>query len=107
MLTLLTLIAKRKLGNAETSEEIERVLSGQIYHDCIPRLLPYDWNYAGKTGAVDGVRNDIGIVTAPDGRRFALAVLCQNVTDLRWTAENLGLLAIARLARLLLVADGE
>lgn len=107
MLSLLTLIAQRTLGSADTSEVIERILSGQIYHDCIPRLLPHDWNYAGKTGAVDGVRNDVGIVTTPDGRRFAIAVFCQNVTDLRWTAENVGLLAIARLARLLLVSDED
>ncbi len=107
MLALLTLIAKRRLGNAATSEEIEHILSGQIYHDGIPRLLPYDWSYAGKTGAVDGIRNDVGVISSPDGRRFALAVFCQNVTDLRWTAENQGLLTIARIARLLLVSDEE
>ncbi len=103
MIVLLNLIASRKLGSAETSANIEEILGGQIYRDCIPRLLPEEWKYAGKTGAVDGVRNDVGIITRADGRRFSLAVFCQNVSDLRWTADNEGLLAIANISKLLLL----
>lgn len=105
MLRLLTLIAEGEIADSATSAYIELFLAGQHYRDCIPRFLPEDWKYAGKTGAVDGVRNDVGLVTAPDGRRFALAMFVQKLPDLRWTAENAGLLAIARLARALLPVE--
>jgi beta-lactamase class A len=102
ILRLLTLLAEGEIGDPETSMDIVSFLAAQQYRDAIPRLLPPDWRYAGKTGGIDGVRNDVGIVTAPDGRRFALALFCQQLSDLRWTPENKGLLALARCARVLL-----
>jgi beta-lactamase class A len=40
----------------------------------IKGLLPRDTPVAHKTGTVGGVANDVGYVTLPDGRRFALAI---------------------------------
>ncbi|HLV79676.1 MAG TPA: serine hydrolase [Chthonomonadaceae bacterium] len=105
MLRLVTLLVEGKIGSAETSADIVSILAGQHYRDGIPRLLPADWQYAGKTGAVDHVRNDVGFVTAPDGRRFGLAVFCQQIPVVLWTADNPGLIAIARLARRLVGLD--
>ncbi|HZT44525.1 MAG TPA: serine hydrolase [Chthonomonadaceae bacterium] len=107
MLRLVTLLAEGKIGNAATSADIVSILAGQHYRDCIPRLLPADWQYAGKTGAVDHVRNDVGLLTAPDGRRFGLAVFCQKIPLVLWTADNPGMLAIARLARRLVGLGDE
>jgi beta-lactamase class A len=101
MLRLLTLLANGAIGDTETSANILTILAAQQYRDCIPRLLPADWTYAGKTGAIDHVRNDVGLVTAPDGRRFALALFCQELPVVQWTADNPGMIALARLAKLL------
>ncbi|MCS6777227.1 MAG: serine hydrolase [Chloroherpetonaceae bacterium] len=103
-LRLLTEIAEGRVGDSATSADLLYFLQEQQYRDGIPRFLPADWKYAGKTGAIDSVRNDAGIVTAPDGRRYALALFCQKLRDTLWTPENSGLVAIARLSRLLIDA---
>jgi beta-lactamase class A len=107
MLRLLTLLANGALGGAETSADILKILEAQQYRDCIPRLLPEDWTYAGKTGAIDPVRNDVGLVTTSDGRRFALALFCQELPVVQWTADNPGMIALARLAKLLVQGVGD
>ncbi len=102
MLQLLSLLAYNQIGDGSTGAEILHFMEGQHYRDCIPRLLPSDWKYAGKTGALDPVRNDVGLVTLPDGRRFALALFCQQIPTVLWTPDNPGSLALARLARRIL-----
>ncbi|MDE2127104.1 MAG: serine hydrolase [Armatimonadetes bacterium] len=79
--------------------EMLKMLEQQYYRDGIPRLLPDGWSYAGKTGAVDDVRNDVGLVTSPAGGCMALAIFVQKLPKVLWTADNPGLLAIANLAR--------
>lgn len=103
-LHLLTRIAEGRIGDSTTCADVLHFMEEQQYRDGIPRFLPPGWKYAGKTGAVDSVRNDAGIVAAPDGRRYALALFCQKLRDTLWTPENAGLLAIARLSRLLVDA---
>jgi beta-lactamase class A len=102
MLHLLTLLAEGKVGDDTVSAEIVSFLAEQHYRDSIPRFLPADWKYAGKTGGLDQVRNDVGLVTAPDGSRYALALFCQEIPTVLWTPENPGELALARLARRIL-----
>ena len=99
MLQLLTLLHRSEIGTPEISAEIREFLAAQQIRDRIPRFLPPDWHYLGKPGSIDGVRNDVGIVTAPDGRAFALALFCQHLPDLRWTPDNAGLLALAACAQ--------
>ena len=101
---LLQMIAEHRTGGQSPSQEVMDVLSRQTFRDSIPRLLPEDWKYAGKTGGIDGVRNDVGIVTAPDGARYVIAIFCQGLLDLRWTPDNIGLLTIAEIARRLLIS---
>ncbi|MCW3099413.1 MAG: Beta-lactamase class [Chthonomonadaceae bacterium] len=107
MLALLRLLAEGKIGSPALSQELLTIMEAQNYRDCIPRYLPEDWKYAGKTGAINAVRNDVGVVVAPDGRRFALALFCQQLTKVQWTAENPGLIALAQLARCLLLPEGK
>lgn len=107
MLALLLLLAEDRIGNADVSREILQMMEAQAYRDGIPRFLPEDWKYAGKTGSINAVRNDVAVVTAPDGRRFALALFCQQLSTVQWTAENPGLIALARLAQCLLLPEGS
>ena len=105
MLDLLVLLAQGRIGDAALSQEILTIMEAQAYRDGIPRFLPEDWKYAGKMGAINPARNDVAIVTAPDGRRFALSLFCQQLPTIQWTAENPGLIALAQLAKRLLLPD--
>lgn len=100
MMRLLALIHGGVVGGAPVGVEARRYLAAQMYRDGIPRMLPAEWTYEGKTGAVDAVRNDVGLLTGPGGDVIAVAVLCSNMPTPLWTADNPGLLTIARLARL-------
>ena len=99
IMILLALLEEGKIGNSRTRETIFDILAAQNYHDGIPRFLPSGWRYAGKTGAIDFVRNDVGIVTAPNQNRYALSIFCQDIPIVLWTPENPGLLAIAKVAK--------
>jgi len=46
----------------------------------IKGLLPKDTPVAHKSGSIGGVANDVGYVTLPDGRRFAIAVFTSGST---------------------------
>lgn len=104
MLHLLTLIAENGIEDIGACETVLEIMAQQHYRDMIPRLLPTDWRYAGKTGGLDQVRNDVGIVTTPEGHRFALALFCQQIPQVLWTADNPGIMALARLSPLLIDA---
>jgi len=99
MADLLRMLAEGRMESSEVSKEVLEILSGQTLRDSIPRGLPEGWKYAGKTGGIDGVRNDVGLVTSTDGGKFVLSVFCQDLPDLRWTPENAGLLAISGVTR--------
>ncbi len=106
MANLLTKIAQNEIGSGSAQSEILRMLGQQSYREAIPRFLPETWLYAGKTGAVDALRNDVGLVTKPNGERFVLALFCQKLPRVQWTVDNPGLWALARLSRALLAEGG-
>jgi beta-lactamase class A len=60
-------------------------------------LLPKGTPVAHKTGTIGGVANDVGFITLPDGRRFAIAVFTKSST----TREADRDLAIAEVSRTL------
>jgi beta-lactamase class A len=101
MLRLLSLVHRDRLGFAGIGPEVRRFLAAQHYRDGMPRLLDAGWTYEGKTGAVDAVRNDVGFITPPDGPPIAVAILCSKMPRPMWTADNPGLIAIARAARVI------
>ena len=91
MMTLLASIQQGKVLNQEFTEDFLKVLS--THKDSwIPRDLPGDLKIANKPGALEGVRNDSGIVFAPN-RPF---VVCVMTTYLR--RERAGEEAIAKVA---------
>ena len=48
--------------------------------DRLRGLLPKGTPVAHKTGTIGGVANDVGFITLPDGRRFAIAVYTKSST---------------------------
>ena len=63
----------------------------------IKGLLPKGTPVAHKTGTVGGIANDVGYVTLPDGRRFAIAVYTNSSETSTSDRER----AIAEIARML------
>ncbi len=105
MQSLLASIARGIILSGTLCEQVMGFLSRQQLRDGIPRYLPATWKYAGKTGAVDDVRNDVAIVTDDIGEQYSIAVFCQNIPNSLWTADNPGEIAIAEIARRLLLSD--
>ena len=98
-LSLLLMLVEGGIGDEKLSADLVSILAEQQYRDSIPRYLPSDWVYAGKTGAINEARNDVGIVTDEHGNRYLLSLFAQDLKELLWTADNPGTLALARLAQ--------
>jgi beta-lactamase class A len=73
-----------------------QMLKNQTDRDAIPRYLSFE--VANKTGALDDVRNDVGIVYAPNGPIVISAFTYDN-KDQRWTSDNSGQVLMAKLAK--------
>ena len=91
-------------------------LRRQQHRALAPRLLPEGTVMAHKTGSLDGLRHDVGLIwPAPDaqgrdvmalpsdelpgGLPLVFVAMSRGVPDLRWTVENRAEVAIGRAAR--------
>jgi beta-lactamase class A len=73
------------------------MLKNQTDRDAIPRYLG-DATTATKSGALDAVRNDVGIVYAKNGP-IVISAFTYNNEDQSWTPDNGGQLLIGRMSR--------
>lgn len=73
------------------------MLKDQFDRDDIPRFLNPSLTVANKTGALDDVRNDVGIVYAPNGPIIISAFTYDNA-DQSWTSDNSAQVLIGRVA---------
>ena len=109
MLRLYEGLARGQVVSAEASEQMVAILARQQDRLMIPRFLPLEYDavarryvsarIANKTGAVDGVRNDVALLSFPDGRRWIISVLSRDLQDLSWSVDNQGQVTIGRIAR--------
>jgi len=81
MMTLLESIYREKLFNKESTTDFFKVLSTNK-NSWIPRDLPADVKTANKPGALEGVRNDSGIVFV-EGRPYVICVMTAFLTNER------------------------
>ena len=108
MLKLLEMLARGDLVDKASSEAMISILKKQRDRDQIPRYISYDdlgenasgSQVANKTGALDRVRNDVGLVFTRRGT-YLMAIFTWNSADARWTPDNAATLTIAQLARVL------
>ena len=75
-----------KMANGETvskqaSDAMIDILLDQRFNTIIPANLPNDVKVAHKTGSINGVHHDSGIVFLPDGRKYVLVILSKNLKD--------------------------
>lgn len=85
------------------------LLQKQFYRDGLPRYLERDHSaeadaaIGNKTGSLDAVRNDIGLVSTKAGP-IVLAIFTYNNADKGWSVDNEGELTIAKLTELIVSA---
>jgi beta-lactamase class A len=61
---------------------------------------------ATKSGALDALRSNVGIIYHPRGR-IAMAVTCNEMPEVNWTVDNPALLLMSRLSEILIQGLGK
>jgi beta-lactamase class A len=74
MTTLLSMIWRDEAGDAAACAEVRRIMALQVWPHRLSSGFPDGVTVAGKTGTLPGIRNEVGVVTYPDGGRYAVAV---------------------------------
>jgi beta-lactamase class A len=98
MVMLLEKLERGEIVNAAASREMIEILKRQQYKDGIGRHVGFP--VASKSGALERLRSDVGIVYAP-GNRIAIAVTCENLSKADWSADNAGNVFISQLTGML------
>ncbi|MEP7362083.1 MAG: serine hydrolase [Acidobacteriota bacterium] len=102
MVRLLELIEAGKVVSRKDSQEILAVLGRQQFKDSIGRRLPDRWVFS-KSGSLDALRSDVGIVRAPGGP-VAMALTVDGMPGIDYGPENSGQRLLSDLAQMLLDA---
>ncbi|MFI6478227.1 serine hydrolase [Nonomuraea sp. NPDC050663] len=78
MTTLLGLIWRDEAGPAEACAEVRTIMGNQVWPHRLASGFPDEVKVSGKTGTLWGVRNEVGVVEYPDGKRYAVAVFVRS-----------------------------
>lgn len=83
MVTMLARIHAGQDPSPEACAAIVDILKRQKFNTIIPLLLPTEVETAHKTGSIHGVRNDVGVVYAPEshGGPYAVAIMSRHLAD--------------------------
>jgi beta-lactamase class D/beta-lactamase class A len=100
MVALLGKIERREVVSPEASREMLAILQRQQYKDGIGRRLPSQ-NVASKSGSLDLLRSDVGLVRYAGGR-LALAITVDGMRRTDYSPENAGSILISELTGMLL-----
>ena len=105
MVTLLEKLERGEVVSAAASKEMIELLKRQQYHNGIFRT---NWKLpvANKTGALDALRSDVGVIYTPRGR-LAVAITCDEMPEVNWTEDNPAFLLMSRLSDLLIDGLGK
>ncbi|SEP38921.1 serine hydrolase [Amycolatopsis saalfeldensis] len=72
--TLLDAVWTDRAGEPAACEKVRAIMAQQIWPHRISSGFPSGVTIAAKTGTLPAIRNEAGVVTYADGRRFAVAV---------------------------------
>jgi beta-lactamase class A len=97
MVTLLEKIDRGEVVSAAASKEMIAILKRQQYKDGIGRHIEDEW-VASKSGALDDLRSDVGLVYAPHGKA-AIAITVYDIPTVDYSPDNPGNILISRLAK--------
>jgi beta-lactamase class A len=99
MVTLLEKIDRGEVVSPAASKEMIEILKRQQYREGIARHMG-EIPVASKSGALDHLRSDVGIVYSPRGK-IAIAVTCDDIPKIDYNVDNEGALLISRLSDIL------
>lgn len=100
MVSLLERMENGQIVSPTASQEMLGILERQHYKDGIGRRLALNLRVASKSGALDALRSDVGIVYSPGGR-IAIAITVDGMAKVDYSTDNAGKLLIADIADLL------
>jgi beta-lactamase class A len=100
MVTLLEKIENGQVVSRAASRQMIEILKRQQYKNGIGRKLG-EMPVASKSGALDRLRSDVGIVYAPAGR-LALAVTVDHLPEVDYSPDNPGAILISELTQMLI-----
>jgi len=100
MVMLLEKIERGQAVSPAASKEMIAILKRQHYTEGIGRRLG-DMPVASKSGALDALRSDVGIVYSKHGR-IAMAITVDGMKKVDWSPDNPGHLTISEIAGILL-----
>jgi beta-lactamase class A len=99
MVTLLEKIDRGDVVSPAAAKEMIEILKRQQYRDGIARHLG-EIPVASKSGALDSLRSDVGIVYSPQGK-IAIAITCDGIPKIDYNVDNEGVLLISRISDIL------
>ena len=100
MVRLLEMLENGQVVSKEASNEMLNIMKRQQYKDGIGRGLPDTIQSASKSGALDRLRSDVGIIYTRRGR-IALAITTDDMMEVSYTEENPGLKMLWKLSQIL------
>lgn len=78
---LMIIFAAIASGKVTGSDDMIRILLDQKFNDIIPAQLPKEVKVAHKTGWITGLHHDSALVFLPDGRKYVLVLLSDELED--------------------------
>jgi beta-lactamase class A len=105
MVTLLEKLERGELVNADASKDMLNLMKREQGTNGLWRE---QWRIpkATKSGALDALRSNIGIIYHPRGR-IAVAITCNEMPEVNWTVDNPALLLMSRLSEILIDGLGK
>ena len=100
MVKLLEMLEKGEVVSKEASAEMLSILKRQQYTDGIARNLPDTVPSASKSGALDRLRSDVGIIYTRRGR-IVMAITTDDMVEVTYSEDNPGLKLLWRLSQIL------
>lgn len=100
MVNLLEKLEKGEVVSKEASAEMIAVLRRQQYKEAIGRNLPDTIPSASKSGSLDRLRSDVGIIYTRRGR-IAMAITVDDMIEVTYAPDNPGLHKIWKLSQIL------
>lgn len=100
MVRLLEMIDDGEVVSPSASADMIAILGRQQYKNAIGRMVPGEIRVASKSGTLERLRSDVGIVYTPGGR-IAIAITVDNIDRIAYGEDNPGLLMIWTLSQIL------
>ncbi len=100
MVKLLELLANGKIISPEVSAEIINIMKNNQDYEMMKRYLPEKVTVANKTGSIDRMKADIGIVYSQCAT-YAVAIFCDQLSEVSYAVDNSGHLAVAEISKLI------